>query len=404
MMDEKTVNLISKICLAKFNSLPKTGKPKIEFEWSMLSAIVLMEEGKGDAPKVVSLGTGTKCLGADQLSEKGDILNDSHAEVMARRGFLRYLMQQMNNSLKKEPSIFEFNSGSKKFTLKPGTSFHFFTTHSPCGDASIYTEPNQTSDEPTLKRIKLSTEGMTGGKLLSPSSSDAMAQDPGKIRTKPGKGIRTLSLSCSDKMARWNMLGLQGSLLMMVLNEPIYLQTVIICDGTDYNSEAIERALWKRWDDAGVEGALREPFRLVRPAIVAASNGEMFPFRKNRPMEEGVKGGGKFQPAPGGIVWCSDVERNQLEVEIGGRRQGVTKKMLATPAARLKISKIELFATFAAVWRQVTEGSKEQDLDSLRYVDVKKLSRQYREQWDALRVAVFKEWSEKPNDLLTFTL
>ncbi|XP_038111123.1 tRNA-specific adenosine deaminase 1 [Culex quinquefasciatus] len=399
-MDAKLANLISKVCLAKFNSLPKTGKPKAEYEWSILSAIVLVDAAKAGDPTVVSLGTGTKCLGADQLSEKGDILNDSHAEVMARRGFLRFLMQQMTSALKNGTSIFELNSESRKFSCKSGISFHFFTTHSPCGDASIYSETSRSSDEPSPKRVKLSAEGMTGGKLLSPSASDAMAQDVGKVRTKPGKGVRTLSLSCSDKMARWAILGVQGSLLMMLLDRPIYLESVVICDGTDFCNEAIERALWKRWDPDVVEGALREPFRQVKPTIVAASNGLMFQFRKNRP----VCGGGKFQPAPGGIVWCSDVERNALEVEIGGRRQGVTKKMLATPAARLKISKIELFATFAAVWKAVTAAGSGADMDTLRYVDVKNRSRAYREQWDALRVAVFPEWSAKPSSLLTFDL
>lgn len=108
----------------------------------------------------------------------------------------------------------------------------------------------------------------------------------------------------------------------------------------------------------------------------------------------------KPKPSTSSGSYC----RNALEVEIGGRRQGVTKKMLATPAARLKISKIELFATFAAVWKAVTAAGSGADMDTLRYVDVKNRSRAYREQWDALRVAVFPEWSAKPSSLLTFDL
>lgn len=33
----------------------------------------------------------------------------------------------------------------------------------------------------------------------------------GALRRKPGRGEPTTSLSCSDKMARWGMLGLQVS-------------------------------------------------------------------------------------------------------------------------------------------------------------------------------------------------
>lgn len=128
-----------------------------------------------------------------------------------------------------------------------------------------------------------------------------------------------------------------------------------------------------------------------------------------------------------------------LEVEIGGRRQGVTKKKLGTAAARLKISKIELFSTFislrnalrlgdagdepssadekmslslqgsegsstATVTREILSSSGNSSSSSLRYADAKKLCRAYREQWNILRDKVFRVWSEKPSSLLDFRL
>jgi hypothetical protein len=50
----------------------------------------------------------------------------------------------------------------------------------------------------------------------------------GVLRRKPGKGDPTLSLSCSDKIARWACLGLQGCLLSSVLQEPLYLSTLVV--------------------------------------------------------------------------------------------------------------------------------------------------------------------------------
>ena len=50
----------------------------------------------------------------------------------------------------------------------------------------------------------------------------------GVLRTKPGRGDPTLSMSCSDKIAKWLVLGLQGALLSVFLKEPIYLDAIVV--------------------------------------------------------------------------------------------------------------------------------------------------------------------------------
>lgn len=287
MSTNKPANEISDLCLKTFNNLPKTGKPNPETEWTILSCILKINDETKNM-EVVSLGTGTKCIGADALSNKGDILNDSHAEIMARRGFLRYLMDEMNL----KSNIFEYSESEKKFKLKNEFTFHFFTTHSPCGDASIFGNLNDETDEPFAKKVKISEdENMTGAKLLKTDEKDLMSQNIGEIRTKPGRGIRTLSVSCSDKISRWNVLGIQGAMLMSMLEEPIYLKSFTIGDGVIFNVEAMERSLWKRFDQ---EIVLKKPLSVNRPEIQIADNKKQFKFFKND----------KLQPSPSSIVWC----------------------------------------------------------------------------------------------------
>lgn len=100
---------------------------------------------------------------------EGDALNDCHAEVLARRGLVSYLYDQLN-TLNSNPSdsIFESPSGSKNLKLKFGVLFHLYISSAPCGDAQIITLASLLEDlHPNRQgrgalRIKIeSREGLT---------------------------------------------------------------------------------------------------------------------------------------------------------------------------------------------------------------------------------------------------
>jgi len=73
----------------------------------------------------------------------------------------------------------------------------------------------------------------------------------GVLRTKPGRADSppTLSMSCSDKMASWNVLGIQGALFSRLF-QAIYISCVILGevaeDMKDIVREDCERAFWGR--------------------------------------------------------------------------------------------------------------------------------------------------------------
>jgi len=100
-----------------------------------MSAVVL--ETSDGTLKVVALGTGSKCLGRNELSRDGGLVADSHAEVIARRATILYLYGQLKQLLNHENSELFDRIEDGKACVKPGTKFHLFTSHTPCGDASI---------------------------------------------------------------------------------------------------------------------------------------------------------------------------------------------------------------------------------------------------------------------------
>lgn len=346
------------------------------------------------------------------MSKNGDILNDSHAEIMCRRGFLRYLYEQIDRSILKEDSIFSFDDETKRFTVSTDVSFHFFTTYSPCGDASIFSA-DEPSDEPAAKRPKIETEtetndetfedcasqsqNFTGAKIVYTSTDvpfDLIVQTIGQIRTKPGRGQPTLSISCSDKLAKWNVLGIQGALIHSLINKPIYMSSVTLGDPQFCDPEATERAVWKRFSHTKFTAS--GAFFVNQPTVQICKNIQ-FEHQKSTQRE----------PAPGSIVWCK-ILKNQHQVAVNGKRQGVTKKSANTPKGRLTISKIELFRCYLDILKRFNHKLNihptDTDFNSLRYCDAKKASHDYHTVWNDLKLNYFHVWSTKPDELNSFKI
>ena len=266
------------------------------YKQTVVSTIILSQQISTTNPvsvelTVISMGVGTKVLPYALVCEDDNIglrVRDCHAEVLAHRGMLRFLTDQIllaKSLITDKESIFQTTTDGK-LTLRAGFAFHLYTSSQPCGNASIkrWAKSQQHKYRAALSEheypyephqsMQITVETRRAGQvallvkknriLTSPSNEDLTK--PGSIdgnsnysSTKEvlvdpalaaphlpaGTALPTAHIgnvmTCSDKIALWNALGLQGSLLSGILGAPLYLSSIIV--GRKFSRVHCERAL-----------------------------------------------------------------------------------------------------------------------------------------------------------------
>ncbi|CAG06647.1 unnamed protein product, partial [Tetraodon nigroviridis] len=240
----------------------------------VLAGVVMTTGTDVKEAEVICVSSGTKCINGEYMSDRGLALNDCHAEIVARRSLIRYLYSQLEHFLSnhtEEPhkSIFTRCENKQGFRLKENVQFHLYISTSPCGDARIFSPheagvEDQGDRHPNRKaRGQLRTKIESGEGTIPVRSSNTIQTWDGVLQ-----GERLLTMSCSDKIARWNVVGFQGS-LMSYFTEPIYFSSIIL--GSLYHADHLSRAMYQRIADID---DLPQSFSLNRPLLSGISNAE----------------------------------------------------------------------------------------------------------------------------------
>ncbi|KXZ45917.1 hypothetical protein GPECTOR_49g501 [Gonium pectorale] len=151
----------------------------------------------------------------------------------------------------------------------PGASSGIFPVAAPCGGASarrVAAAPAEGNSVPQARDVDVDEQ-----------HAGAAA---GRVRRKPGRGDATLSLSCSDKIARWCCLGVQGCLLSGLLERPLHLDLLAV--GA---TPAMQSAAGLEAAQAAVLSAAQRAFagRLLADAAVMEATVAHAPFALRTP-------------------------------------------------------------------------------------------------------------------------
>ncbi|KAJ8336635.1 hypothetical protein SKAU_G00378550 [Synaphobranchus kaupii] len=272
LLPQDLADWIFRLVTEKYQDLAQNCTP-LHARQKVLAGIVMTRGLDIRQAQVVALSTGTKCINGEYMSDQGLVVNDSHAEIIARRALIRFLYSQLEQLVSKEDgecqrSIFVqqkeagYRLREAGYRLRDGVLFHMYISMSPCGDARLNCPYEIPADPYRGQRFvrrfhsRLRTKIESGEGTL-PVHAHGTAQAWDAVL----QGEQLVTLSCTDKIARWNVLGVQGSLLSHFL-EPVYLSSLTV--GSLHHTGHLARTVAHRLDHIG---HLPAPYRHNQPLL-----------------------------------------------------------------------------------------------------------------------------------------
>uniref|UniRef100_A0A8C5C2I0 Adenosine deaminase RNA specific B2 (inactive) n=1 Tax=Gadus morhua TaxID=8049 RepID=A0A8C5C2I0_GADMO len=186
-----------------------------------LAGIVMTRDMDLRRAQVVALSTGTKCINGEYLSDQGHVVNDSHAEVTARRALLRFFYAQLELFLSKRPedweeSIFVRHKESG-YRLRDGVHFHMYVSTSPCGDGRLNSPYEISAELHSSRNLGRKQHSHLRTKIES-GEGTVPVRSRGPVQTWDGvlQGEQLVTMSCTDKISRSVVLKYRTDILTFI--------------------------------------------------------------------------------------------------------------------------------------------------------------------------------------------
>ncbi|AAS53638.1 AFR267Wp [Eremothecium gossypii ATCC 10895] len=234
MDDDKLAEAICAQVIRQYGNFKPSSKPARRsngsHEWTVLAGVVLVDRQTAEC-RLVSAATGVKALPDKELERShGRMVHDSHAEILALRGFNAVLLQQaklVTDGRSAECDLVEQAKTQDRFRLASRWQAALYISKAPCGDCSMdmadddADEMTFSPDDP-IQYVAEHNYTMLRGRFNYSRK--------GVARTKPGRADSqiTLSKSCSDKLASKTVMSLLSSMTWELFEEPVFLDYLVL--------------------------------------------------------------------------------------------------------------------------------------------------------------------------------
>lgn len=193
------------------------------------------------------------------------------------------------------------------------------------------------------------------------------------------------SINHSDKIARWNVLGLLGSLLCSFVN-PIYLESLVV--GELFDEFNLSRSLNDRLVDVEIQVGSR--FRINRLKILPCTT--QFPSAQYYLAKTSLMPTVNFYPS---ISWF---HAGKVEVTTNGRKLGSRcKDGIWHKSSRSRVSKM-------MIWKACNDMKIARCGKQATYFDAKNACNDYRELRNVINSTIFKGWIVNSKEYESFKL